>query len=58
MHSICWDENKLQEYDLAIIATDHTDISWQNLVENVPLIIDTRNVMRGIKSKNCVIIKS
>lgn len=58
MHSINWEENRLKEFDLAIILTDHSYINWGILARNISLIIDTRNATDGIKSENCKIIKS
>ncbi len=45
--SIKFSPEKLKIYDLAIIVTDHSNIDYQTLYENIPLIIDTRNVYKG-----------
>lgn len=40
----------LAAQDLAIITTAHTNIDYKMVVDNAPLILDTRNATRGIKS--------
>jgi UDP-N-acetyl-D-glucosamine dehydrogenase len=37
----------LQETDLAIVITDHTDFDYDHIVKNVPLILDTRNAIKS-----------
>ena len=49
MESIEWTGEKLAAYDVALIATDHDNIDWQLLVDNAPLIIDTRNALKNIQ---------
>lgn len=43
--SISWDADAISKYDAALIATDHDVIDWSVLVENAPLIVDTRNCL-------------
>ncbi len=51
MKSIEWTPENLQKYDAALISTKHAAIDWQPLVENLPLIIDTRNALKGQPEK-------
>ena len=44
----------LKKIDCAIIVTGHRDVDYSMLVEHCPLIFDSRNVLRGIKSDNLV----
>ena len=37
----------LQRSDLAIIITDHSDFDYDLIVDNVPLILDTRNAIKS-----------
>jgi UDP-N-acetyl-D-glucosamine dehydrogenase len=53
--SIEFTEEKLSEYDVAIIVTDHSNIDYKKIYESLPLIIDTRNVY---KEKSPKIIKA
>ena len=40
-----WDPETISGYDAALISTDHDAIDWSALVENAPLIVDTRNAL-------------
>ncbi len=44
--SIEFSPEKLKNYDVAIIVTDHSNIDYKTLYDCVPLIIDTRNVYK------------
>jgi UDP-N-acetyl-D-glucosamine dehydrogenase len=44
----------LKKIDCAIIVTGHKDVDYSMLVEHCPLIFDSRNVLKGIKSDNVV----
>ena len=46
MKSIQWTRHTVGSYDAVLIATDHTNIDWQLLVETPRLIIDTRNTLK------------
>ena len=43
--SIVWDKSKLKDFDAAIILTDHDDIDYVAIASEIPVIVDTRNVM-------------
>ena len=59
MKSFDWSLKGLKEYDAAVIVTDHTDVDYQMLADNIPLIVDTRNIMKDITPpKGHVIIKA
>src|SRR5262249_15421727 len=36
----------LQAQDCVVIVTDHSDYDWPWILENAPLVVDTRNVSR------------
>jgi len=44
----------LATQDLVIITTGHTNVDYQQVVENAPLIFDTRNATKGIQSPKIV----
>ncbi len=48
MKSIEFSPETLAGYDAAIIATEHSNIEWQTLVDNLDLIVDTRNALKDI----------
>ncbi|HID32685.1 MAG TPA: nucleotide sugar dehydrogenase [bacterium (Candidatus Stahlbacteria)] len=43
-------EPALNEIDLAVIATNHSNLDYQMIVSKAPIILDTRNGCQGIKS--------
>ncbi len=46
--SVILDGKKIQEYDVVLIITDHSDIDYQMLVENANLVMDTRNATKKV----------
>ena len=46
--SIDWDPERLGDYDVALICTDHDDIDYTTLVKESRLVIDCRNATHGI----------
>jgi UDP-N-acetyl-D-glucosamine dehydrogenase len=50
MTSVPLTEETLRNQDLVLITTDHSNIDYQWLVENSPVIVDTRNATKGVKS--------
>lgn len=42
-------ETALSAYDLVIVATDHTDVDYQLVGRQAPIIVDTRNVFAAGK---------
>jgi UDP-N-acetyl-D-glucosamine dehydrogenase len=44
MTSVAWSPEVLQTFDCAIIVTDHDDVHYEVLLQNLPLVVDTRNV--------------
>lgn len=47
-------EEACRAADCVVIVTDHSKIDYARLVELAPLIIDTRNVLRGMRSEKIV----
>lgn len=45
-----------KNYDLIIIATDHTNIDYKQMVASGIDILDTRNACKGIKSDNLFVL--
>lgn len=46
----------LSQYDLVIIATDHSGIDYGQIVSESNHVLDTRNATRGISSKNITLL--
>lgn len=58
LQSILWEPSQLEGYDAAIIVTDHDSVSYDNLIETIPIIIDTRNALAGITAQTGKIWKA
>lgn len=50
--SVAWDQATLRKFDAALISTAHANVNYQQLVDWVPLTIDTRNATNRLKSTN------
>jgi len=48
----------LRNQDLVLITTDHTNIDYQWLVENSPIVVDTRNATRAVKGGSKKIVRA
>jgi UDP-N-acetyl-D-glucosamine dehydrogenase len=46
--------NELHRFDVVVIVTDHSSYDYKWIVDNSPLVIDTRNATRGILSDKIV----
>jgi len=47
-------DDELRGSDAVLILTDHTCIPYERVVAESPLVLDTRNVLRTVKSPNVV----
>jgi len=48
----------LRNQDLVLITTDHTNVDYQWLVENSPMVVDTRNATRTVKGESKKIVRA
>lgn len=46
--SVIWDEATIREFDVAVVATAHACVNYQQLADWSQCIVDTRNSMAGI----------
>lgn len=51
LKTVAWDEETISEFDAVIISTNHSDIDYQELADWNDLIVDTRNAMKSVKTK-------
>ncbi|MFH1077345.1 MAG: nucleotide sugar dehydrogenase, partial [Pseudomonadota bacterium] len=56
--SIKWNLKSISAYDAVIIATDHSNIDYESLVETAKLIVDTRNATKNVKAGRNKIVKA
>jgi UDP-N-acetyl-D-glucosamine dehydrogenase len=56
--SIVWETKSFNaSFDAALIVTDHDVLSYRELVENIDLVVDTRNATRHVREgKSCVVM--
>ena len=54
--SVPWTAAGLAGYDAALIATDHDGLDYGLLIDNVPLVVDSRNIVarKGLQSDRVV----
>ncbi|ABR31188.1 UDP-N-acetyl-D-glucosamine dehydrogenase [Thermosipho melanesiensis] len=56
-HSIKLEKERLKEFDGAIITTAHTvGIDYNLIVENVPFVFDTKNILKNLKKNNVFVL--
>jgi UDP-N-acetyl-D-glucosamine dehydrogenase len=46
--SVAWDRNIISGFDLVLIATNHSDVNYQELGDWAQGVVDTRNAMAGV----------
>jgi UDP-N-acetyl-D-glucosamine dehydrogenase len=49
--SIAWDEKTIRNFDLVLIATKHAEVDYPALAKWAGCIVDTRNAMAGIPTR-------
>jgi UDP-N-acetyl-D-glucosamine dehydrogenase len=49
--SVGWNHETVQGFDAVVIATNHQSVSYQELADWSPCIVDTRNAMAGVATK-------
>lgn len=50
--SVAWSRESISQFDAVIIATNHSSVSYGELAEWAPCIIDTRNAMTGVSTRS------
>lgn len=58
MRSVPLRPETVQKYDCVLISTDHTNVDYGMVVENAPLVVDTRNATASIKAPAGRIVKA
>ncbi len=51
---LCSDEAALAKADCVVIVTDHSGFDYSDLLDKAPLIVDTRNALKGLVSNKIV----
>lgn len=55
LKSIKYSAGKIREYDLVLLLTDHTDLPYDEILENANIVVDTRN---AFPQKSAKVFKS
>jgi UDP-N-acetyl-D-glucosamine dehydrogenase len=55
MESVPLTAENLKRYDCTVIATDHSCYDYEFIINNAPLVVDTRNAIGGVGKKDNVI---
>jgi UDP-N-acetyl-D-glucosamine dehydrogenase len=50
----CVPVDDVSKYDCVLIVTDHSDYDYAWIAQHSPLVVDTRNAMKGIQGDNIV----
>ena len=48
--------DKIKEYDMVVVTTDHSNFDYNMIAENANVIIDTRNAFKNIKNKSNIVL--
>jgi UDP-N-acetyl-D-glucosamine dehydrogenase len=56
--SIVWNKDSVGGFDAVVIATNHSDINYDELSEWAECIVDTRNAMNGHITKEGQVVKA
>jgi UDP-N-acetyl-D-glucosamine dehydrogenase len=51
IRSVSWDQQTIEGFDVALIATNHACVNYQELAHWSACIVDTRNAMAAIRTK-------
>jgi UDP-N-acetyl-D-glucosamine dehydrogenase len=48
--SVSWNRDTVAAFDLALVATNHANVNYQQLADWSPCVVDTRNAMAGLRT--------
>jgi len=55
LKGIKFDKNAFRDSDCVVIVTDHSAVDYKFIVENSDVVVDARNILNGVKSKNNIV---
>ena len=50
-----FDKNAFKDSDCVVVATDHSNVDYDFILKNSPLVVDTRNVYKNAKDKSKIV---
>jgi UDP-N-acetyl-D-glucosamine dehydrogenase len=58
MKSVPLTARRIASYDCVLIATHHSAYDWRMIGQHAKLIVDTRGVMRNVKTKSGQVVQA
>jgi len=58
VRSVAWTREIVGAFDVALIATNHANVNYQELADWAPVIVDTRNAMAAVVTKPGQVLKA
>jgi UDP-N-acetyl-D-mannosaminuronate dehydrogenase len=58
MSSTPLNEETLRKADVVLIATDHTNVDYQFVVDHSALVVDTRNATKRVKGASGKVVRA
>ena len=55
LKGVKFNRDAFRDSDCVVIVTDHSGVDYKFVVENSDLVVDTRNVLKGIRSKHNIV---
>lgn len=55
LKSVDFNKNSFRGSDCVVIVTDHSKIDYEFIAKNSKLVVDTRNVLKGIKNRSNIV---
>ena len=52
LKNVPFSKSSFKDSDCVVIVTDHSNVDYKFIVENSKLVIDTRNVLKGVKERS------
>ena len=52
---VAFNKGAFKNADCVVIVTDHSNVDYKFIAENSKLVVDTRNVLKGIKNKSNIV---
>lgn len=56
IHSVDLSPERLQEADLVVIATDHSNVDYELIIQHAQVVYDTRNATRHLEADNVILL--
>ena len=55
LKSLPFNKDSFKDSDCVVIVTDHSNVDYKFIADNSGLVVDTRNVLKGVKNKTNIV---